>query len=891
MKQIITCVLLLMVSASTFAQSLERAQHDYRRRYVELSTLQLPDSLARLRVSHECRTALEFLYAYMPWPDVVDYSVDYHRQQVECALKARTELPWGAAVPDSLWCHFVLPVRVNNEHLDAFRTVYYQELKQRVARLSMADAALEVNHWCHEHVTYKPSDARTSSPMATLLTATGRCGEESTLTVAALRTVGIPARQVYTPRWAHTDDNHAWVEVWVDGSWHFMGACEPEAVLDLAWFNEPASRGMLMHTKVFGRYRGGDEIMDANPCYTEINLTSNYAPTVRTTVTVTDAAGKPCPQAAVAFKVYNYAEFYTVKRAVADRKGQASIVTGKGDFVVWASHRGRYAFAPVRAGSDNVVLKLTHRSGEQLSERFTLTPPPPHANRPQVSADASARLNRRLAYEDSLRAAYTATFADSATLVQFCQQWNVPFDTLDYWAKRACGNWRNLLALLNGSDVQRTLGWLRTLSDKDLRDFSPAVLRSHLHRAHLEVADALPEAQRWFVYRYIFSPRIADEHLTPWRQQFEQLPEEVSRVCKQGPEAVAGWIARNIADNADWNRQRLPQSPERTLASRQGDELARALLFVSLCRSAGWAARIDPVTGAAQYVACSELEEMPDEDHAQWLEAQLTPSAVAQPASSQPATGRLKLYYAPRRYMENPGYYQHFTLSVLQDGLPVLQNYPETATWQELFRKPSQVAAGDYLLVSGTRRADGSVQAQLRIFPLRAETTLTDTLLMPQQAGAVEVIGSFNSENLFQPAGAGQQSRSLLSVTGRGYYVLALLRAAHEPSIHLLHDLEQQRAELEAWGRPIVLLFSSAKDYERFSRSRADFPNLPATVVFGIDNRHVAENELKQNGLMRGGEQPVLIVADTFNRVVHCTQGYAVGQGRQLLSTIERLAF
>ena len=146
------------------------------------------------------------------------------------------------------------------------------------------------------------------------------------------------------------------------------------------------------------------------------------------------------------------------------------------------------------------------------------------------------------------------------------------------------------------------------------------------------------------------------------------------------------------------------------------------------------------------------------------------------------------------------------------------------------------------------------MQAQLRIFPLRAETTLTDTLLMPQQAGAVEVIGSFNSENLFQPAGAGQQPRSLLSVTGRGYYVLALLRAAHEPSIHLLHDLEQQRAELEAWGRPIVLLFSSAKDYERFSRSRADFPNLPATVVFGIDNRHVAENELKQNGLMRGGE-------------------------------------
>lgn len=49
-------------------------------------------------------------------------------------------------------------------------------------------------------------------------TAYGRCGEESTFTVAALRSVGIPARQVYTPRWAHTDDNHAWVEAWVNGN-------------------------------------------------------------------------------------------------------------------------------------------------------------------------------------------------------------------------------------------------------------------------------------------------------------------------------------------------------------------------------------------------------------------------------------------------------------------------------------------------------------------------------------------------------------------------------------------------------------------------------------------------------------------------------------------------
>lgn len=126
---------------------------------------------------------------------------------VAATLKARKELTWS--VSEDLFLHFVLPLRVNNENLDRSRIDFYAELRDRVKGLSMADAILEVNHWCHEKVVYTPSDSRTSSPSATVRNAEGRCGEESTFTVAALRAVGIPARQVYTPRWAHTDDNHA----------------------------------------------------------------------------------------------------------------------------------------------------------------------------------------------------------------------------------------------------------------------------------------------------------------------------------------------------------------------------------------------------------------------------------------------------------------------------------------------------------------------------------------------------------------------------------------------------------------------------------------------------------------------------------------------------------
>ncbi len=239
------------------------------------------------------REALMFLYAYMPIGDVTDYPGDYYLENVRLSKQTRDEMPWGKEIPDEVFRHFVLPIRVNNENLDDSRRVFYGELKDRVKGLPMKDAILEVNHWCHEKVVYRPSDARTSSPLASVKTAYGRCGEESTFTVAALRAVGIPARQVYTPRWAHTDDNHAWVEAWADGHWYFFGACEPEPVLNLGWFNSPASRGMLMHTKVFGRYNGPEEIMLETPNYTEINVIDNYAPTAKAIVTVTDADGQP----------------------------------------------------------------------------------------------------------------------------------------------------------------------------------------------------------------------------------------------------------------------------------------------------------------------------------------------------------------------------------------------------------------------------------------------------------------------------------------------------------------------------------------------------------------------------------------------------------------------
>ena len=290
----------------------ERVAQDLVQKQARLAQDELFAVLGRTDLSLYEREALEFLYAYMPLADIADYPGDYHLMNVRAARRAAEEMPWGKEIPEELFRHFVLPARVNSEVLDSAKVVFYEELRDRVRTLPLSEAILEVNHWCHEKAVYRPSDSRTSSPMATVKTAYGRCGEESTLLVSALRSVGIPARQVYTPRWAHTDDNHAWVEAWADGRWHFLGACEPEPVLDLAWFNAPASRGMLMHTKVFGRYEGPEEVMSVTPNYTEINVIGNYASTARAQVAVRDEAGTPVEGACVEFKLYNYAEFHTV---------------------------------------------------------------------------------------------------------------------------------------------------------------------------------------------------------------------------------------------------------------------------------------------------------------------------------------------------------------------------------------------------------------------------------------------------------------------------------------------------------------------------------------------------------------------------------------------------
>ena len=759
--------------------------------------------------------------------------------------------------------HFVLPIRVNNEPLDASRAYFYKELKERIKNLSMHDAILEINHWCHEKVTYQPADARTSSPLQTLRTATGRCGEQSTFAVAALRAMGIPARQVYTPRWAHTDDNHAWVEAWADGKWYFLGACEPEPVLNLGWFNAPASRAMLMHTRAFGNYNGPEEVLQRTNNFTEINLTSNYAPTAEVKFEVIDTDGKPVSGAKVEFKIYNYAEFYTAVTKQTDAQGRTSLSAGMGDLLIWASKDGKYGYSKASFGKDDTVtITLNHNMLSDKSktsfdeETFNIVPPAENAKTPYVSDEMRKENNRRFAYEDSIRKVYTATFLTKE------QAEKINPRATEYLVK-ARGNKQTIIDFLarHKDNETRALGILATLSDKDLRDIPTEILEDNFTAKTNQL-----------------SPRVEDEMISiPFKNYLEKaFAGKTAEMFRKDPTALVTWINKNIRIAPEYNALQIAQTPVGVMESKTTDERSRDIFFVDVARSLGIEARKDVVTGKVQYMKDGK-----------WMDVKFDSKEQA-----TAPTGKLVLTYEPSAFLDDPKYYNHFTISRIVNGSPQLMNFEEGQAdmgngtcWSNTFKNGYSFDTGTYMLTTGTRLASGSVLAATRIFNIEKGKTTTLPLDIRQDANDVSVIGQFNSESIISKYG---KDVSILSQTGRGYYILAVLGVGQEPTNHALHDIEKERAAFESWGRPVVLLFESEADAKKFQKD--EFGSLPSTVQYAIDkNGAIREQIAREMKLQSKTQMPMFIIADTFNRVVFSSQGYTIGLGEQMKNVFKKL--
>ena len=829
------------------------------------------------QMTPEEREALTFMYAYMPIGDITDYSGDFYLKNIRSSFQARNEMPWGDSIPEDIFRHFVLPVRINNENLDESRMVFFDELKDRVKGLSLYDAVLEVNHWCHEKVIYTPSDGRTSSPLASVKTAYGRCGEESTFTVAALRSVGIRARQVYTPRWARTDDNHAWVEAWVNGKWYFLGACEPEPVLNLGWFNGPAYRGMLMHTKVFGKYNGPEDVMERTDGYTEINVIDNYAPSAKAVITVTDANGKPVKDALVEFKIYNYAEFNSVARKKTDADGKCSLSAGKGDMLVWASKDGKFGYSKVSFGKDGeVTIALNKKPGDVETIALDIIPPVDGSIPAEVTPEQKEANAKRLLEEDAIRNKYVATFYTEEKAEALAKELGIdPMKTEDFMIGSR-GNWMEIEKFLRETPAEKraqAMALLDVVSAKDLRDTPASVFADHLNNT--------PAVQSEWFNEYIMNPRVANEFLTPYKSFFAaNIEPSLAKQAVENPQALVDWVKNNVSINDALNAQRIPIMPMGVWKSRIADKGSRNIFFVAVARSLGIPARIEPVARKIQYF----------KDNA-WVDVDF--EAAVQTTAKQ---GKVIASYQPIKALQDPKYYSHFTIAkVLPNGTLQTLNFERGGnvdmglgdTWSGLLKKPLSMDEGNYMLVTGTRMANGSVLAEIEFFNVEADKTTPIQLEMRESKDEIQVIGNFNSENKFKRADNGEET-SLLATTGRGYYIVALLGSRQEPTNHAMRDIAAVKKELEDWGRGIVLLFPDEKGYKNFDPK--EFGDLPGTITYGLDIDGAIQKEMATAmKLQNANTLPIFLIADTFNRVVFVSQGYTIGLGEQLMKVIHKL--
>ncbi len=821
--------------------------------------------------------ALLFLYAYMPQSDLCDYDFCFFKQQAAIALEGRKTFTWGARIPDDIFRHFVLVYRVNNENLDTARAYIYHQLKERVRGLSMYEAALEVNHWCHEHVDYQPSDVRTSAPLATLRTSHGRCGEESTLTVTAMRAVGIPARQCYTPRWAHCDDNHAWVEVWVDGKWQYLGACEPNPELNMGWFSVPASRTMMVHTNVFGKYDGPEEVNKQTRYYSCINVLSNYAETVTATVKVVDGKGEPVPDATVRFQLYNYAEYYTLAERKTGPDGIATLVTGKGDLLIWVSKGDEFNYAkmdcraqpsitiriPKNANSGVSFQSITAGMPDGYVEELDIYPPVGGVRIQTASPERTALNDQRKASEDAMRAAYRKTYPTPEALVasNFHNEYFTDDELYDI-IRRSEGNHKEIMTFLNMHPKKENGLFLReyieSLADKDLRDATASILDANL--INYKAYENIPKD---VFIKGLLAPRISNEMLrSPNATLFKTSYDAVK--LNPSISTLVKYTADNIVLDPECNYYNCPISPGGVVRHKCADAHSLGIFFVALCRAHGIPAFMDNSNGD---LYAWENNEWHNVQLPQLHKSAVSENQTKKYRGSINAMGTLTLHN-PNNY----AYYPQYTLQRWENGQYVsydFENDPRVAKSHIVLNLP----AGKYCLSTGNRYSNGDVLSRLEFFDLPAGKYVEKNITLRP---LTERPGEYGRIDADQTYVNGKSLQQWMSQSGSKRLILCLVTPGTEPVNHLTKEIAALQDIYEKWNGPVLFVAENnqwkpeAKQPKNLAIFTDGYAKLRDTILKGLTNEHQGAN-------------PVCVVIDQNGTITLFSEGYRIGLGDLLL--------
>ncbi|MGJ8643131.1 MAG: transglutaminase domain-containing protein [Luteolibacter sp.] len=190
--------------------------------------------------------ASRFLVRWMPEADLKTITKERLHENLELALKAVEEFPWGKTFDEEIFVNDVLPYAVFDETRENWRAEFYEICSGLVEGCETASEAAQVlNRELFDELGFHYNTGRkkpNQSPSESQASGKATCTGLSIALVYGCRSVGIPARAAGIPLWSDLSGNHTWVEIW-DGEWKFLGADEYDAKgLNRGWFLGRASK-------------------------------------------------------------------------------------------------------------------------------------------------------------------------------------------------------------------------------------------------------------------------------------------------------------------------------------------------------------------------------------------------------------------------------------------------------------------------------------------------------------------------------------------------------------------------------------------------------------------------------------------------------------------------
>ena len=830
------------------------------------------------------RELLQFYYGFMPLSDAFTYDFDlFYCYAAHAASLRRTEVRC-AALPEEIFLHDVAWYRINSEKIVDCRSFFQEQVSPLIQGLDETQAVLAVNYWCASQASYEASDERTQSPLSVYRSGSGRCGEESTFLVSVLRSVGIPARQVYAPRWAHCDDNHAWVEVYVEGTWHFLGACEPEEVLDRGWFTNASTRAILVYARTFTDYGVENQIAGRDGCVRFLNVTEHYTETKNLRIRVTDGEDRPISGASVSVEILNMAEFCSVLTLTTGADGTAGLTMGLGDVLVRAWKDGLCAETPVGAEDREIRLKLTEAPENMPSGRTELeirAPKDGVTPWPVPEAAQKAVGRARLKEADTARERKLSAFREEAARAAESYP-----DEADIFL-RARGNVAGLKKFLDGEDwKQERKELLHSLSDKDFRDLDPEILQEQLR----QLAPLSPDVQqrmesgaqtdsasgREVFVRCCLCPRIGMEELTAFAPAVKEFFSGQERAAfRKRPECIWEWEQAHLKYLPSEDYDTLKITPPAALRGLWADETGKRTLFVAICRTLGIPARLNPVTGQAEYLTGNEWREVSGEAGAAGDGPE---EAVTDRSHSDSASARLLLLTSP----EDPwSYAQTWSIGRLSGMGYETLNYE--GIHPENGRMELRLKSGIYRLITTNRMPGGSQYASIICFHLKEgeERTLEMKLHRPELKDLL-VKNPLPAFTLQDGGGNTVDSASLLNGAKS---LLIFVEEGKEPTEHVLNELPAEKERMERLSCRLILVADSTASLENPLLNRTADVFETAEVYFdeGLENAEpVARRMYVAPDLL-----PLLVAVDEQGCGIYACSGYHVGSVGLALKLLE----